>query len=207
MEKSLFKLRTGLVVFGLGFVMPVSFSNAAEPQKTPDTPTFAQGAKMWAENCARCHNMRDPKDFRNDQWHVIVTHMRTRAGLTGTEARGVLKFLQGSTGYEITQAAHTVGATPDSRGAGRMPPGQSIYEGTCIACHGSDGQGAIPGVPDFTDPAGRLTQSDDVLRKHVREGFQSPGSPMAMPPGGGNQDLTDQNISDVLSYLRATFKR
>lgn len=87
------------------------------------------------------------------------------------------------------------------------PPGKTIYEGTCIACHGPDGKGALPGVSDFTAPKGPLAQSDDVLKKRIREGFQSPGSPMAMPPKGGNPNLTEKNIDDVLRYLQATFKR
>ncbi|MFH1820201.1 MAG: cytochrome c, partial [Pseudomonadota bacterium] len=28
--------------------------------------------------------------------------------------------------------------------------GQAVYNGTCIACHGSDGTGSLPGVPDLT---------------------------------------------------------
>ena len=57
---------------------------------------MARGAKAWSDNCARCHNMRDPKEFRDDQWHVIVSHMRMRAGLTGQDARDILTFLQTS---------------------------------------------------------------------------------------------------------------
>ena len=62
----------------------------------PDPMQFARGAQTWADNCARCHNMRDPKELRDDQWRVVVSHMRVRGGLTGQEARDVLAFLQGS---------------------------------------------------------------------------------------------------------------
>lgn len=74
-------------------------AHGAESKPDPtafDPVTFARGAKIWANNCARCHNMRDPKDLRDDQWKPVVTHMRLRAGLTGAESRDVLKFLQGS---------------------------------------------------------------------------------------------------------------
>ncbi len=57
---------------------------------------FASGARSWAQNCARCHNMREPNEFRDDTWKPIVTHMRVRAGLTGQEARDILEFLQRS---------------------------------------------------------------------------------------------------------------
>ena len=55
---------------------------------------LGRGAMLWADNCARCHNMRDPKEFRDDQWRVIVTHMRVRAGFTGQDTRDMLTFLQ-----------------------------------------------------------------------------------------------------------------
>jgi len=74
------------------------------PALAADTPTstkadplqFARGAKAWADNCARCHNMRNPKELRDDQWRAAMAHMRVRAGLTGQETRDVLAFLQGS---------------------------------------------------------------------------------------------------------------
>ena len=57
---------------------------------------FTRGAQTWANNCSRCHNMRNAKELRDDQWVVVVSHMRVRAGLTGQEARDILKFLQAS---------------------------------------------------------------------------------------------------------------
>lgn len=69
-------------------------ANAADGNADP--AAFARGAKAWAENCSRCHNMRDPKDYRDDQWRAVVGHMRVRAGLTGQEARDILLFLQRS---------------------------------------------------------------------------------------------------------------
>jgi len=86
------------------------------------------------------------------------------------------------------------------------PSGKSVYEGTCIACHGPDGKGVLPGVPDFTSAQGPLSQSDEVLEKHVLEGFQKPGSPMAMPPKGGNPALTDEDVAAAIRYLRTRFR-
>jgi hypothetical protein len=51
-------------------------------------------ARVWAENCGRCHNLRSPREFDYDQWEVIVHHMRIRATLTEDECRAVLKFLK-----------------------------------------------------------------------------------------------------------------
>lgn len=52
------------------------------------------GAQLWALNCRRCHNARPPTAFSDDQWEVIVNHMRIRAGLTAVEARKITEFLK-----------------------------------------------------------------------------------------------------------------
>ena len=79
----------------LGAALWASSRGNAADQK-PDPAAVARGAKSWAENCARCHNPRDPKDYRDDQWKIVMTHMRIRAGLTGDEAHDILVFLQAS---------------------------------------------------------------------------------------------------------------
>ena len=71
----------------------ITHAVAQEMEKKGD---LARGAGLWTQNCARCHNMRDPKEFRDDLWKPIVTHMRIRAGLTGQDARDILVFLQAS---------------------------------------------------------------------------------------------------------------
>jgi cytochrome c5 len=43
------------------------------------------------------------------------------------------------------------------------------------------------------------------LIERITNGFQTSGSPMAMPPKGGNASLTAQDISDVLAYIRQRF--
>ncbi len=90
--------------------------------------------------------------------------------------------------------------------AGDAKKGAEVYEGTCIACHGGSGKGEIEGVPDFTSAKGPLAmKADDVLLDHITNGYESPNSMLAMPELGGNEDLTEQDIIDVLAYLRATF--
>ena len=81
-------------------LMLLASAHALSAPETPpaknDPMAFARGAKAWSDNCVRCHNMRDPRDYRDYQCTSVMQHMLLRAGLTGQEARDILKFLQGS---------------------------------------------------------------------------------------------------------------
>lgn len=169
----------------------------------PEKGDSAKGATVWSENCARCHNMRSASDLRDDQWITTVFHMRIRAGLTGQESRDVLTFLQASNarGASLAEKAFTSRNTEQTNRSG-----QEIYENNCMACHGADGSGGLPGVPDFTDEKGRLAKDDGELLNHIIFGFQSPGSLMPMPPRGGNPQLSDSELSKALQYIKSKFK-
>lgn len=87
-----------------------------------------------------------------------------------------------------------------------MPPafaanGKALFEANCTACHGDHAQGAFPGVPDLVS-SGRLKQPDATLIGHILGGFQTPGSPMAMPAKGGDSSLTADDAKAILVYLR-----
>jgi mono/diheme cytochrome c family protein len=83
--------------------------------------------------------------------------------------------------------------------------GATVYAQTCIACHGANGKGAIPGVSDFTKADGPLAKTDEILIASIRDGLATPGKPLSMPPKGGNPSLTDEEIQAVLAYLRSSF--
>jgi len=86
-----------------------------------------------------------------------------------------------------------------------LKAGQAIYAQTCIACHGANGKGAIPGVSDFTANDGPLSKTDDELWTSIRDGLVTPGAALSMPAKGGNPALSDADIQAVLAYLRKTF--
>lgn len=90
--------------------------------------------------------------------------------------------------------------------AGAAEP-ESLYNQTCIACHGGNGKGALPGVPDFTTDKGPLSlKSDADLAGSILNGYQSPGSPMAMPAKGGNPALTEEDAVALVHFLREKFR-
>lgn len=80
----------------LGISVSNILPNTAMAADYPEPGDFSRGAQLWVENCNRCHNYRDPKELRDDQWITTLFHMRVRAGLTGQETRDLITFMQES---------------------------------------------------------------------------------------------------------------
>ncbi len=161
-----------------------------------------RGVKLWAQYCDGCHNARDPKEFRDDQWRVTIGHMKVRIGLPGQDARDILAFLQRANNpAPVARPQVSIAALRP----GDPQAGREVYNSVCVACHAEDGTGLITGVPNFTLAGGQLEKSDEVLLRNIIDGYQSPGSPMAMPPRGGDPDLTDQDLRNALSFIRGQF--
>lgn len=195
LNKNLLVTFTGLLLIFMVF--------GVNSETYPEPGDFAKGAQTWADNCNRCHNMRDPKDLRDDQWITTVFHMRMRAGLTGQQTRDILTFLQQSNNN--ASAAKTKAVKVEENVVSSGLTGEQIYTQTCIACHGGNGAGTVPGAPNFSSKNSPLSKSDDELVNNITNGYQTPGSPMAMPAKGGNAKLNAEDVRNVLSYMRSKF--
>ncbi len=169
------------------------------------------GAQLWANNCSRCHNFRSPTEYTPNQWTTIMAHMRIQGGLTGQESRAILEYLTqasesqfatASTQSPTSQTTNTnQSVTTKGKTATSALSGSAIYQKTCIACHGVNGKGIAPSIPDFTKKGGILSQPSKVLFNNIKQGIGG------MPPKGGNPALTDQDLKAALSYIENTFAR
>lgn len=114
--------------------------------------------------------------------------------------------LAGAIALVLTAASLPTGAFASEDGfTADLKSGKKVYSATCFVCHGKDGKGPLPGVPDMTGKKTRLLQNDAILLKHVTEGYQSKGSPMAMPAKGGNPNLTEADLKNVIAFMKASF--
>ncbi len=216
MKKSIFILAGSAILTGAAIVTQTTAqtppeSKSAAPAPETDAAALTRGAKAWANNCSRCHNLRSPSELNAELWDVSVMHMRVRANLPGDVADDIKLFLmssaQSDAPYSTPAAAGAAGGSYAHLKPGNFANGGKVYSQTCIACHGVDGKGTIDGVPDFTAANGRLVKPDEIILTNIINGYQSEGSLMAMPPLGGNSDLAEQDMADVLTYIRKEFEQ
>jgi len=94
----------------------------------------------------------------------------------------------------VTQWAWAVSGDPQK--------GRTIYERSCITCHGAKGKGDGPASKMLTPPPADLTspktqaKSENDLLKTIQNGRP----PSSMP--AFSAQLTEQEIYDVYSYIR-----
>jgi disulfide bond formation protein DsbB len=104
------------------------------------------------------------------------------------------------------KAAALALAGGDAELAGYIASGKKVFSGTCIACHGKEGVGVQGNGKALANNAFVQSLDDEALLKFVQTG-RAPSDPknttgIQMPPKGGNPALSEDDILDVISYLR-----
>lgn len=85
--------------------------------------------------------------------------------------------------------------------------GSKIYATSCVACHGKDAKGLPGNGKDLVNSAFCKSLNDDDLLAFLKKG-RDPSDPanttgVGMPPKGGNPALSDDDLLDVIAYLRS----
>lgn len=88
--------------------------------------------------------------------------------------------------------------------------GKELFVGTCAACHGPTAEG-IPGLgKDLTTSEFVAGLSDAELLEFIKKGrpIDDPlnTTGVEMPPRGGNMTLTDDDLRDIIAYIRSLHK-
>lgn len=107
-------------------------------------------------------------------------------------------------GGKEAQPAEATAAAP---AAGDVAKGKDLYTSTCAACHGPDGKGIQGLGKDLTASEFVKGLSDAELLDFIKKGRDA-GDPdnttgVAMPPKGGNSALTDEQLMDIIAYIRS----
>ena len=91
--------------------------------------------------------------------------------------------------------------------AGDPDAGESGYQSLCVACHGADATGVEGLGRDLTTSEFVGDSSDAELLEFVIAGRPTTDpeniTGVDMPPRGGNPALGDEEILDIIAYLRS----
>lgn len=79
-------------------------------------------------------------------------------------------------------------------GAKQLQTGEAVYNGVCVACHGTGAAGA-PKLGDNAAWTARIGQGYDTLLKHSIEGIR------AMPAKGGKADLDNLEVARAVAFM------
>ena len=93
-------------------------------------------------------------------------------------------------------------------GPATVQRGQKIYEQTCLACHQADA-GGVPGMtpPLLKSPyvQGPSVKLIGIVLNGLNDGVEIDGESYSNPMPPFSTVLKDQEIADVLTYLRSHF--
>jgi len=145
------------------------------------------------------------------------------AGLADADIRAVVTYLRGLQDprrmpelpayvlrapalSEADKAKALAAAGGDADLAAYIESGTRLYNATCIACHGAGGEGIKGNGKTLRSNDFIASVSDDDLLAFLKAG-RSPTDPknttgIQMPPKGGNPALSEDDLLDVISYLR-----
>jgi disulfide bond formation protein DsbB len=90
---------------------------------------------------------------------------------------------------------------------GNPVAGKEKFTTTCSACHGQAGEGISGLGKDMRASQFIAGKTDTELVEFIKIG-RNPGDPLnttgvAMPPKGGNPTLSDEDLTDIVAYIRA----
>lgn len=142
-------------------------------------------------------------DLTDDDLRAIVVYVR---GLQDPRRLPTLPAYTAAPPTEADKASALAAAGGDAELAGYIASGSKLYTGTCIACHGPGGTGIAGNGKALARNEFIASQDDDALLAFIKKG-RDPGDPknttgVGMPSKGGNPALSDDDLLDVIAYLR-----
>ena len=85
--------------------------------------------------------------------------------------------------------------------------GKSVFKKTCVACHGDDGRGIEGQGKDWTKSEFITNSTDDELVAFLKVGrsVDDPANTtgVPMPKKGGNPSLTNEDLQNVVIFMRS----
>ncbi|MBL8874636.1 MAG: c-type cytochrome [Phycisphaerae bacterium] len=142
-------------------------------------------------------------DFTDDDLRHIVKYVR---GLQDPRRMPELPAIVAAPPTEQQKAAALASAGGNAELAEYIANGDKLFHSTCVACHGKAGVGVQGNGKALVSNSFIGKLDDDSLLAFVKQGRPSSDpantTGIQMPPKGGNPAMTDDDILDIIAYLR-----
>lgn len=144
-------------------------------------------------------------DLTDDDLHALVVYLR---GLQDPRRMPDLPApaLASAAPTEDEKAKALAAAGGDEELAEYIASGTKLFNTTCIACHGAGGVGITGNGKPLVNNEFIRGLDDDALLAFIQRG-RDPSDPknttgVGMPPKGGNPALSEDDLLDIIAYLR-----
>ncbi len=212
------------VICGLVGLMALVLGHPG-PAEAASSSTLKIGEAQFNLNCAVCHqadaigepgvapSLTNPELLSVSTDKFLMSTIRDGREDTGMPPFAHLgrKNIKAIVAYLRSHAtkpnrAEEVDAQPDAHGDPRL--GKQWYDYICSTCHGlsgdgyeAGGTGTAVGLPSFLDKV-----SDGFIRETIKQG-RSNTRMRAFQGPAGLADLSNQEIDDIIVYLRSLAQR
>jgi cbb3-type cytochrome c oxidase subunit III len=189
-----------------------------------DKATFKEGEQLYNQNCSVCHqadaigkpgfapSLTNPEllSIASDKYFESTirdgregTGMPPWAHLGRKNIVTIVGYLRSHA--KLPDRSQTVDAEPATHGDPRL--GKQWFKDICSTCHGINGDGYISGgTGTAIGKAGFLGKaSDGFIRETVKHG-RSNTRMLGFSDSAGLAHLSDQEIDDVIAYMRTLAK-
>lgn len=138
---------------------------------------------------------------------------RGNQALNDDDLRSVVQYLRSIQDMDqptVSVDAWNIPRDMSSETAGLSGVGHDIFVASCSACHGPQGQGMEGLGKPLATSEFVVAQSDEELIKFIKSGRpiwdSNNTTGLDMPPKGGNPALTDEQLSDIVRFIRSIHK-
>jgi mono/diheme cytochrome c family protein len=196
--------------------LPHPTPRAGETGYPTAPPDLASGARIFAENCTRCHGQlgdgkgelvlagqiaEPPADFTDPltareqspvQWYGTITNGRLEKLMPPWR-----DSLSEQARWAVALYTYTMSYQPDE-----IALGQTIWNTNCAECHGAAGAGDGPRATELDAPVSNLAQPETLIDRSDSVLFNiiTQGKGEVMPAFGNQLDETQR--WQVIAYLR-----
>ncbi|MFQ5618517.1 MAG: c-type cytochrome [Rhodospirillales bacterium] len=212
------------IVRGLAGLLLLAFGHPGHAESVSPS-MIKKGEALFNENCVVCHqadaigkpgvapSLTNPEllSISSDKFFMSTirdgredTGMAPFSHLGRKNVRAIVAYLRSHA--KAPNRAREVDSQPDAHGDPRL--GKQWYDNICSTCHGvsgdgyeAGGTGTAIGLPGFLDKV-----SDGFIRETIKKG-RSNTRMLAFKGAAGLANLSDQEIDDVIVYLRSLAHR